>query len=155
MLDRIFGVIMVLLATLLPPQVFSLVTYPEVQLILGTLIAVYIIAADAIAGMLMGVAVLIMYFQVYAHSFGISVYDLIKSSYSPSYHSTSLVSRYVSPEHLEKAQTNVVDPLHYDVEVKGVEGVYGEPVYGAQGITSNKEMLPGFDVEPEPGLSLA
>jgi len=51
---------------------------------------------------------------------------------------------YITPEHLRSAQNNIIiDEENYKKEWKGIQGVYGEDVYGAQGL----EILPGYSNE--------
>lgn len=145
MFDRILGIALILVATLVPASYLEVITYAEVQLVLGTLIVIYILLGDAIAGLLVGIAVLIMYFQAYAYKFGTTWYDVISTAVAePRKKSSSLVANYVTPDDLVRAQTNIVDPMNANVEMKGIEGVYGEEVYGAQGMDPT---IPAFDPE--------
>jgi len=43
---------------------------------------------------------------------------------------------YITPENLREAQSNMVNETAYKTEYKGIQGVYGEDVYGAQGLDS-------------------
>lgn len=147
MLDRIFAIILVLVAAVLPVKYMTYVLIPEVQLILGTLVVLYILIGDAFAGCILGIAVLVMYFRSYSAKMGITW----KTFFYPNRTYTNpLVSDYITPDHLERIQTNVADPENYLLEMKGIEGVYGEDVYGAQGM--NQE-LPGYS-KPTSGIDL-
>jgi hypothetical protein len=148
MLDRILALVFLLLASIVSPAYFSFVAAPESQLILGTLVVVYIILGDPIAGLMFGVTLLLMYFRVYAAKYGVTILQLMRPN--GAYPMTSLVTDYITPEHLHKAQNNIVNDEDYAMEMKGVQGVYGEAVYGAQGTDAT---MPGFDV-PAPGESL-
>ena len=147
MIDRILAIILVLFAAIVPTKYIQYVMIPEVQMILGTLVVLYILLGDAAAGCIMGIAVLLMYFRAYSEKMGISWKSLItpKQAYS-----SPLVTDYITPDHLERAQTNVVDPDNLAVEMKGITGVYGEEVYGAQGMDAS---LPGY-AKPYSGIEL-
>jgi len=51
------------------------------------------------------------------------------------------MGKYITPEHLASAQDNVVDKKNAEMEIKGITGVYGEAVYGAQGTDTT---MPGY-----------
>lgn len=142
--DQIFALLLLIAATLLPEEFLSFVIIPEVQLILGTLIVIYIVLRDPIAGLLLGVALLITYFRVYAKKFGISLKQLFKRG-GNTYPMSSLVTDYITPQHLKDAQNNVVDTGNFSKEIKGIQGVYGEEVYGAQGLDHS---MPGYGEIP-------
>lgn len=146
MYDRIIGLILLLVATFVPVEMVSFIVRPDVQLIAGTIIVLYLVLKDAIAGFIAGIALLIVYFRVYAEKLGISFQDAIGmdklgSIWGSNSSEPSSSMPYITPQHLESAQSNVVDPASLGAEMKGVLGVYGEEVYGAQGM--DKEM-PGF-----------
>lgn len=140
MLDRVIGAFTVLVATLVPLEYLKFATVPEVQFIVGTIIVLYILFGDAAAGLLFGIAVLIIYFRAYSGKIGIT-WDSLFFSPKKSY-TSSMVTDYITPEHLERAQTNVFNEDDYRQEMKGIEGVYGEAVYGAQGLAD--DLLPGY-----------
>jgi len=140
MIDRILGVALIFVATLVPPAYFEMVTHADVQLVLGTLVVLYIILGDAIAGLLMGIAVFIMYFQGYSYKFGVSWYDVLTNPGDMA--SQKRQQNYTTAEDLQRAQSNVVDSTNAKIEMKGIEGVYGEEVYGAQGMDRT---MPAYD----------
>lgn len=120
---------------------------PEIQLLLGTVVVLYLVLKDAIAGLIAGFALLIVYFRVYADMMGVSFQEVIGLN-SPSLQSlwsmTPFSSKevpYITPENLLSAQNNVVNTSNYEAEMKGVRGVYGEDVYGAQGMDKT---MPGY-----------
>jgi len=49
---------------------------------------------------------------------------------------------YITPQNLKDAQSNVVSETAYEKEYVGIKGVYGEEVYGAQGLS---ELTPGYE----------
>jgi hypothetical protein len=140
--DRIFALVVLIATTVVPIQALSVVVVPEVQLILGTLVVLYLLLRDPIAGLLLGLALLLAYFRVFRAKYGVAWNPLRSTNYPMS----SLVTDYITPEHLHDAQSNVVDERDYAVEIKGVKGVYGEDVYGAQGLDA--KLLPGYGEIP-------
>lgn len=139
--DRVFAVILLLLASLVPSKALFLVTVAEVQLILGTLVVLYLLLRDPMAGLLMGLALLMAYLRAYRAKYGITWNPFQKDTYPMA----SLVSDYITPQHLKDAQSNVVDEASYSTELKGIQGVYGEEVYGAQGLDA---AMPGWGEIP-------
>lgn len=146
MYDRVVALILLFVATIVPTAMVEFVVRPEVQLLLGTFIVLYLILKDAIAGLIAGTALLIVYFRVYAQQMGVSIQQVlglnlssIGNMWKPDPSTKQMP--YITPEHLRSAQDNVVDSNNFDAEMKGVRGVYGEEVYGAQGM--NKTM-PGY-----------
>lgn len=142
--DQIFALIVLIAATLLPEEMLSFVVIPEVQLILGTLVVLYIVLRDPVAGLLLGVGLLIAYFRVFSKKFGFSLKQLFNRG-GNTYPMSSLVTDYITPQHLKDAQNNVVDTDNFSKELKGIQGVYGEDVYGAQGLD---QKMPGYGEIP-------
>ena len=118
------------------------------QVVLGTIVVAIILFDNVAAGFILGVAVLLMFMRVHMKKYGIKL-DMWSLKPQGKYPMKSLVNPYVTPEHLEDAQNNVFDEPNMAKEMKGIQGVYGEPVYGAQG-TDNT--MPGLDVLP-PGAT--
>ena len=146
MYDRILALIILFVATMVPTDMVNFVVRPEVQLLLGTLIVLYLVLKDAVAGFIAGAALLIVYFRVYAQQMGVSIQQVLGINLSsmgqlwnPVLGSKQMP--YITPEHLRSAQDNVVDSSNFDAEMKGIRGVYGEDVYGAQGMDKN---MPGY-----------
>lgn len=137
--DRIFALLVVLIVSLVPARALWISTIAEVQLIVGTLVVLYLLLRDPVAGLLLGVAVLLAYFRAYSDKYGVAWNPLSRSDKYPM---ASLVSDYITPEHLKNAQTNVVDEKELKNELKGFRGVYGEEVYGAQGLDAT---MPGYE----------
>lgn len=141
MYDRILALILLLVATFVPVEMAGFMVRAEAQLILGTVVVLYLVLKDAIAGLIAGVALLLLYFRVYGNKLGLTFQDLIDKNQVSKLWSSPNSSPYVTPAHLLSAQNNVVDQANYEAEMKGVRGVYGEDVYGAQGIDKG---MPGF-----------
>lgn len=140
MLSKIVAILLLFVATMVPVSLISVIVRPEVQMILGTLVVAYIVIGDALAGFIMGVAILISYLRVYSDKMGVNIRSLIGIPAKRT--EQTLITDYLTPKHLEDAQSNVFDKATYDLEMKGIEGVYGEPVYGAQGMDPT---MPGYD----------
>lgn len=146
MYDRVVALILLFVATIVPTAMVEFVVRPEIQLLMGTFIVLYLILKDAIAGFIAGTALLILYFRVYAEQMGVSIQQVLGLNLSSIGNmwipdpSTKQMP-HITPEHLRSAQDNVVNPNNFDAEMTGVRGVYGEEVYGAQGM--NKTM-PGY-----------
>lgn len=142
MLDRIIALLVVIAAAVVPLDALKFVESKVMQLVLACVAVLYMIFMDVYAGLFLGVAVLIAYFRVHSQhilswgwgSWGRSV----DRNGGPM---ASLVQEYITPEHLHDAQSNVVSDGDYGIEMKGIDGVYGEPVYGAQGMD---KVMPGF-----------
>jgi hypothetical protein len=150
--DRIVALFVLIVATLAPIRFLGFVVIPEMQLILGTLVVLYLLIRDPLSGLLLGVALLLMYFRVFAAKYGFTWKNIIKPLSKKSAHQypmvPSLVSDYITPDHLRSAQNNIVDDKDYQIEVKGIDGIYGETVYGAQGMDPT---MPGFGEVPMGG----
>lgn len=133
MLGRIGSLLLLTLATLLNPSYMRFVVRPDVQVVLGAAIVAFLVFVDYVAGFIAGLALLVMYNRVYMDMYGITGFDLTM------YPMTSLVTS----EDLGKIQSNVFDDAKYDKPYTGVQGVYGERVYSAQGLDNE---MPGMSV---------
>lgn len=143
-IDRTAAVVVLVAALTVPTRWLGAATSSEAQLLLGTLIVAYLVARDAFAGLLLGFALLAVYFRV--HTDRLRTWGMFGSSSSNTYPMAPLVvGDYITPEHLASAQDNVYDPAAYSTELKGIQGMYGKGVYGAQALTSDDETVAGFD----------
>ena len=147
MLVRIFAFISIILSLIVNPKALLFIITPEIQIILGTLVVAVIAFGDAITGFFLGIAILLFYLRVYSVKYGISLFpfNITLNKNNDKYPMSNLVSRYVTPENLNDAQNNIVDKP--SSEIKGFRGIYGERVYGAQGLDKN---MPGFTNEFSP-----
>lgn len=125
-IGRILGFLAIIIAAILPRTTVHPLSSVDVQLIAATLVVGTIMFFDAWTGLLFGIALLIVYFNMY---FKILTGDDNKY-YGPM---QNLVTQYITPEHLESAQNNVIDEDSDRSPFIGVKGVYGEAVYDAQG----------------------
>lgn len=143
MLERIVALIVVIAASVLPEPTFAFLQNRVAQFIAGVFAITVMIIYDVYAGFLLGLALLIVYFRLTTQdilSWG-SLWGDSKRTGGPM---MNLVQEYITPEHLHSAQNNVFDINDFNVEIKGIDGVYGEPVYGAQGLDAT---MPGFTKE--------
>lgn len=146
------AVAVLLIAIVLDADHFRFMTNPEVQVVAGTIVVATLLFDSVLAGVILGVSILIMYVRVYAKTYGItldlaSLFNTGKSAGNGKYPMRSLVTDYITPEHLKDAQDNIFDETNFSKEMVGVRGVYGEPVYSAQGTERSPlgTVIPGYD----------
>lgn len=143
MIDRILALLVVIAAAVIPEATFEFLQSRVAQFIAAFFVVAIMIVYDVYTGLLLGLALVVIYFRLNTQdilSWG-SLWGGEKRNGGPM---MNLVQDYITPEHLHNAQTNVVDMNDYKVEMKGIKGVYGEPVYGAQGLD---DAMPGFTKE--------
>lgn len=133
MIDRIVSFLVCLAATVVPIHAVAFFQMREIQLIAAILVVALTVLYDAIVGLFLGLTLIILYYRLHWR------YITIRGSWDDQSvrmggPMVSLVRQYITPEHLKDAQTNVVDERDNSVEIVGVQGVYGEDVYGAQGM---------------------
>jgi hypothetical protein len=150
MLPKIISIGLLLATLLIDIKYVQFIVNPDIQLILGTTIIAIIVFFDAWAGLILAIAVFILYLRVYSNKYGLNISEILTGRQSKNYPMESLVDAYITPKNLEDAQNNIVSDTAYNKEIKGIKGVYNEPVYGAQGIDTT---MPGYG-SPFPGESL-
>jgi hypothetical protein len=138
------AVLVLIIAVLVDPSYFQNIIQPDIQIVLGTFVVAIILLDNAIAGLIMGLAVFVIYMRVYADKYGITLGMLTYTSKrnSDKYPMKSLLKEYITPEHLKDAQDNTFDNDSFNKSMIGIRGVYGEAVYSAQGID---KVMPGFE----------
>lgn len=143
MLSIVVACALLCIAVLVDSFYFEIILKHDIQVVLGTLVIAVILFDSPIAGLIMGLAVIIMYMRAYGRSFGVTfnLFDNNRNALAKKYPMKSLVTKYITPENLKDAQDNVVDDNNMKAEIKGVKGVYGEQVYGAQG---QDKVMPGL-----------
>ena len=129
-------------AMLVDPSYFQNIIQPDIQIVLGTFVVAIILLDNVIAGLVLGLAVFVIYMRVYADKYGITFGMLTRKNNSHKYPMKSLLKEYITPEHLKDAQDNTFDTESFDKSMIGIHGVYGEAVYSAQGID---KVMPGLD----------
>lgn len=142
MLNRIIALLVIVAAAVVPESALEFLNSRIVQFVAAFIVVAMIIVYDVYAGILLGVALMVAYFRL--HSQLILTWDFWRSGSRNGGPMANLVQDYITPEHLESAQSNVFDASDFGIEMKGIDGVYGEPVYGAQGMDS---VMPGFTKE--------
>ena len=147
MLPKAISFIILIITLFIDTKYIQFVINPDVQLILGTIIIAIIVFFDAWAGLLLAIATFILYLRVYSNKYGINIRDIISGRKTENYPMETLVDAYITPKNLEDAQNNIISESAYNKEIKGIKGVYNEPVYGAQGIDTT---MPGYGA-PFPG----
>jgi hypothetical protein len=128
------GVVFILLVMLVPMTFLKPFKDLVFQLGLAILI-VGLVVYDPFLGLLVGVGAIIGYARVHAAFLG-PIVKMLPGS-------TELITPYVTAQNLKDAQNNIVSDKEYEQPIKGIRGVYGEPVYSAQGTEKNKDILPG------------
>jgi hypothetical protein len=142
---RIGGLFLLIASTLVDPTSYTLVTRADIQVIIAAAIIFLIVFVDHIFGFIVGLAVLVLYSRVFMKKYGISGFSWPFGS--SGYPMDPLITDYITPQNLEDAQSNVFEKSEYDKAYTGVNGVYGEAVYSAQGLDGE---LPGIS-EPVGG----
>lgn len=112
---------------------FAFLRRPEAQLVLGALVVLSFVM-DPWAGVLLAGAALVVLQRSQQRLFGGAGAETRLES-----------AAMVTPEGLHGMQSNVFSPLDYKKSMVGIRGVYGEGVYGAQGLDDARAgALPGF-----------
>lgn len=153
MLPKILSLAIVLAVVLIPVKYIEFIINPDIQLVFGTIIVAIILFGDAFAGLFLAIAMFVCYLRVYSTKYGIDIREVLTGTRTlKNYPMETLVNAYITPKNLEDAQTNIVSKEAYNKEVKGIHGVYNEPVYGAQGIDASMPGLDSYSKYPEEKL---
>lgn len=131
---RGLSLVLLILASLFEINEDSLLLKRESLFVLSTLIVLVILFVDAITGFILALAIITLIVKMYN----------IKLPWVNDDKNAEILIDYITPENLKDAQNNIViNDNQYEKEWKGIKGVYGEEVYGAQGL----EILPGYSNE--------
>jgi hypothetical protein len=139
---RVLAVVALVAVLLIPTPYFMWLKDELVLMLLGTVAIVVLVLWDAATGFILALALLAGMYRIHINA--LNVFGWISSNQDHG-HSLRTKSLFTTADHLERAQSNVVDKKNFGVEMVGIQGVYGEAVYGAQGITANADALPGFE----------
>jgi MFS superfamily sulfate permease-like transporter len=112
----------------------------EWQYIIAVSVLFTLLFVDSVTGFIFAVILAILYVRIY----DVKIFST-RAKYTV-FDEKAL--EFITPEHLAAAQSNVVSPAK---EYIGIKGVYGEDVYGAQGLY---EVKPGYSSDVAPGDSL-
>jgi len=144
------GIVILMMAIMFDSDHFKFVLKPEYQVIIGTVVIAIVLFDNALSGLLVGLAVIIMYTRVQARKYGInldimSLFDNSQNNLKPGDAMRQLVkdTPYITPSNLLDAQNNIVDANKYTEPYIGIPKTKGFPVYSAEGI----------DKEGEPSVS--
>jgi hypothetical protein len=141
MLVQVLSLIVLLLFTIAPLSIFEMFLQPELQLIVATIVVATIVLYDAYTGFILSLAAIVLYFRLYGGNLT-PFDDMDDDAARKKGPMANLVTKYITPQHLQAAQSNDVQGERTDSEIVGIQGVYGEPVYGAQGLDKG---MPGFE----------
>ena len=131
---RIIGLALLLTVSLIDPASAAFIVRPEIQIVFAAVVVFSVLFLDHIFGFILGLAALVLYTRVFMRKYGYNGYPMSVFK--------GKQSAYITPENLNDAQNNVVDPKDVNVPYVGSKGIYGEPVYSAQGLDTN---LPGIE----------
>lgn len=141
-ITRVLAIIVFVATLLVPTNYFMWLKDELAMMVIGTLAVLLLVLWDIPTGFILALSLLVGMYRVHINH--LNVFGWI-SSKQDNGHSLRTTSLFTTADHLERAQSNVVDKNNYAVEMVGIKGVYGEAVYGAQGITTNADALPGYE----------
>jgi hypothetical protein len=124
---RTIALVLLIIVGVVSPRVLQFSLQKEWQYIISVGILLTLLFVDSITGFIFALILVTIYIKIY----DVKMPNLIKKEM---YDDNAL--EFITPTHLREAQSNVVDNTSYKTEYKGIKGVYGEEVYGAQGIDS-------------------
>ena len=131
---RIIALIILIVLSLIDFKFVSFLVKKEWLYILSTLIIIIMLFIDAITGFILTLGLITIILKMYN----------LQLPWGYNNKNDEKMLDYITPEHLRSAQNNIIiDEENYKKEWKGIQGVYGEDVYGAQGL----EILPGYSNE--------
>lgn len=119
------------LAFIVNLEQFKFLRRDEIQLVFGLLVVAVILFIDAIAGLLLGLAMLVLFYRTHEALLGHRTQDGWVGSYRDNDMMVTLED-YVTPSHLERAQSNTID-ANTKTKIVGIEDPYGGGVYDSQG----------------------
>lgn len=125
---RFLAIFIMLVSVVADINDFEWITRADMQLIIGIIVVSTIVFIDAVTGLAIGLAVLIMYMRVHADKLGVDLGAWSQMRSKP--------KNYITPEHLKDAQDNVFDADNYGKEMIGIRDPYDKGVWGAQGMDS-------------------
>ena len=134
MIDRIAATLGLLGAMVVPTDVVSFFQLREVQFIAAVLVVIITILYDYLSGLILGVTGLPKH---KVEDVALDNEDVRKGGPM-----VSLFKDYITPANLSNAQNNVFSDDNSTKELLGIKGVFGEDVYGAQGMYPG---MPGLD----------
>ena len=129
---RALALLVLILVALVDFKFLSVLLKKEWLYVIAVVILFVLLFVDPIAGFIFGLAMVTLIVKMYN----------VRLPWG--YTSTKKdddVLNFVTPDHLRNAQNNIIiEEDAYEKDYKGIEGVYGEEVYGAQGL----DVFPGY-----------
>ena len=110
---------------------FAFLRRDELQLVLGVLVVAFILFVDSVAGLLLGLSLLVLFYRTHEALLGVRGSDGWAGSFRDKDLMVTLED-YVTPAHLDRAQTNTID-ANVNAKMIGIQDPYGGAVYDAQG----------------------
>ncbi len=138
---RIIFLVILIFVALVDIKQIDFALEKEWQYIFSLGILFTLIFVDIVSGFIFGLILATIYVRLY----DIKILPEDQREGRKGYHEKDL--EFITPLHLKKAQSNVVSDINYAKEYKGIEGVYGEAVYGAQGIDAKNPGYSVYDIE--------
>lgn len=129
---RIFFLLVLIGVAIIHPKNLEFALAREWQYIISLSILITLVFVDVVSGVIFALVLATIY---------VRLYDIKLTSGKETSVFDAKELEYITPLHLRKAQSNVVNEEVYKKEYKGIQGVYGEAVYGAQGLD---EVKPGY-----------
>lgn len=142
-ISRVLSLILFVASLLVPVTYFRWLMHETVLIVIGTIVIFLMVLWDIPSGLFLSGALLVCMYRLHVNQ--LNVFGWISSKEDGDLLRTKAL--YTTQEHLERIQTNVYDKDSLEKEMVGIEGVYGEKVYSAQGQGSENETIPGFDVK--------
>lgn len=122
---RMLALILLIVVGVAQPKALQFTLQKEWQYIISVAILLTLLFIDSVTGFIFALILVTVYIKIY----DVKVPKLIqKNVYSED------ALDFITPTNLREAQSNVVDDASYKTDYKGIKGVYGEQVYGAQGL---------------------
>ena len=131
---RFFAILGVFALTLLPERNLQMFKQSNIQLIAATIVALVLVLHDVLAGLFLGVGLIIVYYRLYNDIIAGSVTDRAVDVRDKGPMACIMGSRYITDDDLINAQTNIVDDSQIDTQIIGISGLNSEQVFGAQGL---------------------
>ena len=131
---RVVSLLILIVLSLVDFKFVSFMVQKEWLYVLSTVILIIILFVDAITGFILALGLITLILKMYN----------VQVPWGYNSKQDEKMLDYITPEHLRSAQNNIIiDEENYKKEWKGIQGVYGEDVYGAQGL----EIFPGYSNE--------
>jgi hypothetical protein len=128
---RILSATILVLAFFVDMSKMAWLRRDDVQLVLAVFVVAFLVFLDVYSGLFLGIALLTLYFRTHRSLFGGPADAWTSHVKDGGFLLTT--EDYITPAHLERAQSNVFDERNGRQPMIGIEGVYGESVYDAQG----------------------